>query len=226
MTIKFLGQSCLSITVNSNTILVDPAISVNPLAKDKIDIDTLQADYILLTHAHGDHVADVEPIAKRTGAKIIANYEMANYYKEKGFDAHDMNHGGTAVFDFGTVKCVPASHSSVFPDMTYGGNPCGFVVSANGKAIYIAGDTALTMEMKLIPMFYKLDLAVLPLGDNYTMGIEEAVMASKFVEVDTILGCHYDSFPILEIDHNAAKKAFDDAGKTLVLLDIEEKMTL
>lgn len=226
MTITYYGQSCISIQTNGITILVDPAISVNPLAKDIIDVNTLKADYILITHAHGDHTADVEAIVKQTNAIIISNYEIANYYKAKALDAIDMNQGGTATFNFGILKCVTAVHSSSFPDGSYGGSPCGFVLTAEDKSIYIAGDTALTLDMKLIPMFYTLDLAILPIGDNYTMGIDEALIASNFVNVNTILGYHYDSFPVLEIDHNKAKSKFKAENKNLILLPIGDSIML
>ena len=217
----------MTIQIDDYKILVDPAMSVNPKAVEKDKEHYKDVDYILVTHAHNDHVADVEQVAAKTGATIIANYEIANHYGSKGHESHGMNHGGTMQFPFGELKCVLAVHSSHFEDGSgYGGHPCGFVIVANGKNIYIAGDTALTMDMKLIPLFYDLDLAVLPLGDNYTMGIKEAVMASQFVEVNEVLGCHYDTFPILEIDHNKALKAFETVGKKLHLLDIGQTIKL
>ncbi|CAG0910113.1 unnamed protein product, partial [Cyprideis torosa] len=139
-----------------------------------IDIDSIHADYILLSHGHADHVLDVEQIAKRTGAKLIAGFEVATYYGNKGLDNHPMNHGGKWKFDFGTVKMVNAIHSSSLPDGTYAGHPGGFVIWDNAHCFYYSGDTALTMDMKLIPMTCPtLDFAVLCLGDNFTMGIEE-----------------------------------------------------
>lgn len=225
MKITFYGHAALGIKVGGKHILVDPFISANPLAKH-IDIDNLKADYILLTHAHGDHILDVESIANRTNAIIVSNAEIAAYYATKGLQAHPMNHGGSWNFDFGKVKYVHAAHSSSFPDETYGGNPGGFVIEGEHKNIYIAGDTALTMDMKLIPMRTKLDLAILPIGDNFTMDVEDAIVASDFVECDKILGYHYDTFGYIEINHEEAIRKFFDKGKDLMLLEIGDSIEL
>src|SRR5699024_1651731 len=141
-------------------------------------LNNLKADYILLTHAHQDHVLDVETVAKNNNATIISNAEIAWHYEDKGFQAHPMNHGGKAKFDFGTLKFVNAVHSSSFSDGQNGGNPGGFILEADQKTLYIAGDTALSMDMKLIPLRYALDMAVLPIGDNFTMDVEDAIIAS------------------------------------------------
>ena len=225
MKITFYGQSSLGIEVSGKNIIVDPFISANELASH-INIDELKADYILVTHAHGDHVLDVEAIAKRTGATIVSNAEIATYYEKKGFKSHPMNHGGSWKFDFGSVKYVSAIHSSAFPDGTYGGNPGGFVIESEHKNIYIAGDTALTFDMKLIPLRTKLDLAILPIGNNFTMDIDDAIIASDFVECDKVLGCHYDTFGYIKIDHEEAKKKFFDKGKDLMLLEIGASLEL
>lgn len=226
MKITFYGQNSLGIEVLGKNIIVDPFITGNPLSKDKIDIQSLKADYILLTHAHQDHVLDAEAIANNTGATIVSNYEIAQYYQERGIKAHPMNHGGNWQFDFGKVKYVIAHHTSSFADGTYGGQPGGFVIEGEHKNIYIAGDTALTMDMKLIPMNTKLDLAILPIGDNFTMGVDDAIIASDFVACDKVLGVHYDTFGYIEIDHEIAKKKFYDAGKDLMLLEIGESIEL
>ncbi len=226
MTITFYGQNCLGLQIKGKHILVDPFISGNDLAKDKIDINSLKADYILLTHAHNDHTLDAEEIAKRTGAIIVSNFEITNHYEEKGIEVHPMNHGGSWNFDFGWVKYVVAHHTSSFADGSYGGQPGGFVIEGEHKNIYIAGDTALTMDMKLIPMHTKLDLAILPIGDNFTMGIDDAIIASDFVQCDKVLGVHYDTFGFIEIDHEEAKRKFYDANKDLMLLEIGESIEL
>jgi len=226
MKITFYGQNSLALKIGEFNILVDPFISGNPLSKDHIDILSLKADYILLTHAHQDHVLDAEAIAKNTGATIVSNYEIAMHYQSKGCTVHPMNHGGSWQFDFGKVKYVNAVHTSAFTDGSNGGDPGGFVIEGEHKNIYIAGDTALTMDMKLIPMFTKLDLAVLPIGDNFTMGIDEAIVASDFVECDKVLGVHYDTFGYIEIDHKEAKRKFYDAGKDLMLLNIGESLDI
>lgn len=226
MKITFYGQNSLSIEVSQKHIIVDPFISANPLAKDLVDINSLKADYILLTHAHQDHILDVEVIAKNTGATIVSNYEIAIYYQARGYRGHPMNHGGSWKFDFGNLKYVNAIHTSSFPDGSNGGQPGGFVIEGEHKNIYIAGDTALTMDMKLIPLQTKLDLAILPIGDNFTMGVDDAILASDFVECDKVLGVHYDTFALIKIDHNEAKKKFYDAGKDLMLLDIGKSIEL
>ncbi|MEL7221980.1 MAG: metal-dependent hydrolase [Bacteroidota bacterium] len=222
MKVTFYGQACVGVEMNGTHILFDPFITPNEQASH-INIDDIAADYILLTHAHGDHIADVEHIAKKNGSTIIANYEVASHYGEKGFNIHPMNHGGKTKFDFGTVKMVNAVHSSVFPNGSYGGNPAGFVIWGGGKSFYHAGDTALTMDMQLIPLTCpRLDFAILPIGDNFTMGYEDAVIAADFVKAEKTLGVHYDTFPYIEIDHAAAKKTFADSGKELILLSIGE----
>jgi len=226
MKITFYGQNTLAIEVAGKNIIVDPFISGNPLSKDKVDIMSLKADYILLTHAHEDHILDAEVIAKNTGAKIVSNFEIAMHYQAKGIDVHPMNHGGSWKFDFGNVKYVNAVHTSSFPDGSNGGQPGGFVIEGEHKNIYIAGDTALTMDMKLIPMQTKLDLAILPIGDNFTMGIDDAILASDFVDCEKVLGVHYDTFGFIKINHEEAKKKFYDAGKDLMLLEIGESIEL
>ncbi|MFM9987548.1 metal-dependent hydrolase [Flavobacterium sp.] len=225
MKITFYGHASIGIEVASKHILVDPYISANPKA-NHINIHSLKADYILITHAHNDHILDVEAIAKRTNAVIVSNYEIANHFGDKGLKYHPMNHGGSWKFDFGTVKYVNAIHTSSFLDGSYGGNPGGFVIEGEHKNIYIAGDTALTMDMKLIPMRTKLDLAVLPIGDNFTMNVDDAILASDFVDCDKVLGYHYDTFGYIEINHDEAKKKFFDAGKDLMLLEIGESINL
>lgn len=225
MKITFYGHASLGIEVGGKHIIVDPFITGNPQAAG-IDINTLKADYILLTHAHGDHILDAEAIAERTKAVIVSNAEIASYYAKLGYNSHPMNHGGSWQFDFGKVKFVNAIHSSCFPDGSYGGNPGGFVIEGEHKNIYIAGDTALTMDMKLIPMRTKLDLAILPIGNNFTMDVEDAIIASDFIECDKILGYHYDTFGYIKIDHEDAIRKFFDKGKDLMLLEIGASIEL
>ncbi len=222
MKITFYGHASLGIEINDIHILVDPFISANEKAAH-IDIETLKADYILLTHAHQDHILDAEAIAKRTGAKIVSNYEIVMHYGKLGIEGHPMNHGGSWQFDFGKVKYVNAVHTSSFPDGSYGGQPGGFVIEAD-KTIYIAGDTALTYDMKLIGKGYDLDLAILPIGNNFTMGVDDAIIATRFLNCDRVLGYHYDTFGYIEIDKVRAKAKFDSRLKKLRLLDIGESM--
>jgi L-ascorbate metabolism protein UlaG (beta-lactamase superfamily) len=221
MKITYLGHASLLIEFNEISIIVDPFVSGNPLAS-AIDVNDLDADYILITHAHQDHILDVETIAKNTGAMIISNYEIAMHYGAKNFNVFAMNHGGTYKTPAFSAKYVNAIHTSSFPDGSYGGQPGGFVLTVGRKSIYIAGDTALTYDMKLIPLQTKLDLAILPIGDTFTMGVEDAILASDFVMCDKVLGYHYDSFPPIKIDHDNAKKAFTKKKKELILLEIGE----
>ncbi len=225
MKITYLGHASLAIRVNGKTLIVDPFISGNELAKH-IDVNSLKADYILITHAHGDHILDVETIAKNTGAIIVSNAEIAGYYEAKGFKTHPMNHGGSWEFDFGKVKYVNAIHSSSFPDGSYGGQPGGFVIEASEKNVYIAGDTALTYDMKLIPMKNPLDLAVLPIGSNFTMDVDDAAIAAEFLSVNKVLGYHFDTFGYITIDHKIAKQKFANKNKELVLLPIGESIEI
>lgn len=226
MKITFYGQNCLALEIKGKHILVDPFISGNEMTKGKVDVDEIPADYILLTHAHEDHTLDAERIAKRTKATIVSNFEIAMHYQAMGIEVHPMNHGGSWDFDFGKVKYVIAIHTSSFADGKYGGQPGGFVIEGEQKNVYIAGDTALTMDMQLIPKYTKLDLAILPIGDNFTMGVDDAIIASDFVQCDKVLGVHYDTFGYIEIDHEVAKRKFYDAGKDLMLLEIGEMLEL
>lgn len=225
MKITFYGHSCIGIEVSGKHILIDPFISGNEKASH-IDIAALKADYILITHAHFDHIGDTEAIAKSNNSVIVSNWEIATYFGNKGFQYHPMNHGGSWQFDFGKVKYVAAVHSSSFPDGAYGGNPGGFVIEGEHKNIYISGDTALTMDMKLIPMRTKLDLAIFPIGNCFTMDVEDAITAADFVDCDKILGCHYDTFGFIVVNHEEAIKKFFDAGKDLMLLDIGKSISL
>ncbi|MGH1435513.1 MAG: metal-dependent hydrolase [Lewinella sp.] len=226
MKVTYYGHACVAIETKGKTILFDPFISPNEKAAH-INVDDIHADFILLTHAHIDHVADTRAIAARCGSKVISNYEIAMHYGVKGIAHHPMNHGGKASFEFGTAKYVNAVHTSSFQDGSYGGQPGGFVVWNEEGCFYNAGDTALTMDMKLIPMTCpKLDFALFPIGDNFTMGYEDAVLAAEFAQVDKVIGIHYDTFGYIEIDTVAAKKAFADSGKELILLSIGESIDI
>lgn len=225
MDITFYGHSCVGIKINGLALLVNPFISGNPLAKH-INVNQVKADYILITNAHQDHTMDVEVIAKRTGAKIIANLEIAEYYYNLGIDGHPMNLGGASNFPFGHLKMVPALHSSTFSDGKSGGCACGFVLRTPEKTIYISGNTALHFDMQLIPVRERIDLAVLPIGSNFTMDVEDAIMASDFVKCDKVLGVNYDTFNVIKIDHEAARRSFKAKGKELLLLEIGRTISI
>jgi len=220
MKITFLGHACFLVEVNGTKLLFDPYISPNPLAK-AVDIDSIQADYILLSHGHYDHAADVERIYHNHPATLVANLEMIKWYEQKGITKSlPINPGGKRRLSFGTIKAVNEPHASSMPDGSYAGSAMGFVVQSGDKAFYFAGDTALHQDMKQIDLFYDLDFAILPIGDTFTMGIEEALYAADYVGTERIIGMHYDSFPGIEIDHAWVRRMAEERGKTLTLMDI------
>lgn len=218
MKTTYYGHSCFSVAVAGKTLLFDPFITPNPLAS-AIDIQQLPADFILVSHGHVDHLADAVEIAKRTNALVVANFEVATWLNKMGAPRiQPMNHGGAVNLSFGRVKFVNAIHSSTMPDGSPGGNPGGFVVETGEGGFYYSGDTALTLDMKLIGEAMKLRFAALCVGDNFTMGPGDAVKAAAFVGCDQVLGVHFDTFPPIKIDHAAAQQQFQAAGKTLHLL--------
>jgi L-ascorbate metabolism protein UlaG (beta-lactamase superfamily) len=224
MKITYYGQSCVEIETGGKKLLFDPFITHNPLAKD-IDISTIKPNYILVSHGHADHVADLIEIQKNSGAKVICIAEIAGWLAKQDIDAHGMNIGGAFTFDFGRVKMVNAIHSSSMPDGSYGGNPAGFVIYAEDRTIYFAGDTALTYDMKLLADD-NVDWALLPIGDNYTMGADDAVKACGFINCKNVIGVHYDSFPVIKIDKEETAKKFIAAGLNLKLPAVGESLTL
>jgi L-ascorbate metabolism protein UlaG (beta-lactamase superfamily) len=199
-------------------LLFDPFISGNELARG-VDVQRIAADLILLSHGHADHVADAESIAKRTGATIVSNYEITQWFSQRGVpQVHPLNHGGSFRFGPLRIKFVNAIHSSGLPDGSYGGNPGGFVVESSEGNFYYSGDTALTMDMKLIGETTRLTFAALPIGDNFTMGVEDAIKAAEFVRCNEVLGLHYNTFPPIRIDTATATERFSAAHKRLHLL--------
>ncbi len=220
MIVTYYGHSCFSVEVSGKTLLFDPFITPNPLASS-IDYANLRPDYILLSHGHFDHVADVEAIARLSGATLVGNYEVIQWFGGKGLEKiHPMNSGGSWDFDFGRVTFTPAIHSSSMPDGTYGGVPGGFRVETPEGAFYYSGDTALTRDIELIAKAGPLKFVLLCIGDNFTMGIKDAVTASEWLGCPEIIGVHYDTFPLIAIDHAVAREAFAKAGKNLHLLEI------
>lgn len=224
MKTTYYGQSTIMIETEGKKLLFDPFITPNPAAKH-IDIHALKPNYILVSHGHGDHVADLIEIQKSSGAKVICIAEIANWLANKGIEAHGMNIGGGFNFDFGRVKMVNAVHSSTMPDGAAGGNPAGFVLYAEGKKIYYAGDTALTYDMKLLED-ENLDWAFLPIGDNYTMGVDDAIKATNFINCKNVIGVHYDTFPVIAIDKEEVMEKFVKAGVNLKLPKIGETIEL
>ena len=218
MKVTYYGHSCFAVETAGRTLLFDPFITPNEQARS-IDINKVRADFILISHGHFDHLADAVTVAKQTGATVISNYEITVWLGQQGLTkTHPLNHGGGARFDFGRAKFTPAIHSSGLPDGTYGGNPGGFLVETTDGAFYYAGDTALTYDMKLIGEGTRLRFAALPIGDNFTMGVDDAIKAAEFVRCDEILGLHYNTFPPIRIDTAEAVRKFQAARKNLHLL--------
>jgi L-ascorbate metabolism protein UlaG (beta-lactamase superfamily) len=220
MLITYYGHSCFSVKTGDKILLFDPFIKDNPLAK-QIDISKIKADYIFISHGHEDHIADAISIAKRTEATVVSNFEIITWLEKKGIaNVHPMNIGGHWIFDFGKVKCVNAVHSSSLPDGSYGGNPMGFLIETPEGNFYYSGDTALTYDMKLIGDYKSINFALMPVGGNFTMGIDNAILASDFINCEKIIGLHYDTYPIIKINHKEAVEKFMNAGKELMLLPI------
>lgn len=225
MKYTYYGQSCFLLEADGKKFLFDPFITHNPLAKG-IDINSIEADFILVSHGHADHITDLPEIAKRTNAHVIAIVEVADWIKK-----HDVKHVtdvnfGKSKFDFGTLRTVWAVHSSSNPDGSYGGNPAGFVLELEGKSIYYAGDTALTWEMKILADLYNLDYAILPIGGHYTMDVDDALVATKYLECNKVIGVHYNTFPPIQIDTKEAQAKFNRENKTLLLPAIGESIEL
>lgn len=226
MQLSFYGHSCFEVTIGGKKILFDPFITYNELAKD-IDINSLSPDYIFLSHGHSDHIADCIAIAGRTGCKVVANFEIHEWLNKQGIaNTHPMNTGGKWHFEFGTVKAVVAQHSSSLPDGSYGGNPMGFLFMTEEVNFYYSGDTALTLDMQLIPRWAKLDFSVMPIGDNFTMDVADAAIAADFVQCDTVVGVHYNTFGFIKIQEAEAIQIFSAAGKKLLLPKIGESIKL
>jgi len=225
MKTTYYGQSTIMIEAEGKKLLFDPFITPNPAA-NHIDVNALKPDYILVSHGHGDHVTDLVAIQKSSGAKVICIAEIANWLNDQGIEnVHGMNIGGGFNFDFGRVKMVNAVHSSTLPDGSSGGNPAGFVLYSEGKKIYFAGDTALTYDMKLLED-ENLDWAFLPIGDNYTMGVDDAIKATRFINCKNVIGIHYDTFPVISIDKDETIEKFIKAGVNIKLPAIGEEIAL
>jgi L-ascorbate metabolism protein UlaG (beta-lactamase superfamily) len=226
MKFTYYGHACFQVETNGRKLLFDPFISFNELAK-KININDIEADHILVSHGHFDHIADCVTLAQATGAQVICNWEIYEWLVKNGVsNVHPMNTGGQRQFDGFAVRCTVAQHSSGLPDGSYGGNPMGFIISNTEGSFYYSGDTALTMDMQLIPKWAKLNFAVLPIGDNFTMGYEDAAEAARMIGCKTVIGVHYDTFGFITIDHQKAIAAFEKAGCNLQLIAIGSSISL
>jgi len=226
MKFTFFGHSSFLVETMGKKLLFDPFITPNELAKE-INVDAIKPDYILLSHGHADHVADVERIYENSEATIISNYEVVGWFGAKSLErGHPMNHGGSWEFDFGTVKLVNAVHSSSMPDGSYGGNPVGIIVKNTEGCFYYAGDTALTKDMELIGEEFNLDFSIMPVGDNFTMGVSDAMKAAKMVRCDQVIGVHFDSFPYVAIDKSESMQIAAEKNVQLTLPEIGQTLSL
>jgi L-ascorbate metabolism protein UlaG (beta-lactamase superfamily) len=223
--ITYHGHSAFEIITGDHSVLIDPFFTYNKNAKVKpADV---KADYIILSHAHGDHIGDSMEIAKNNDATIIAVHELSEYLISKGYKSHGMGIGGHKVFPFGKVKLTIAHHSSSLEsENLYMGEPAGIILTLGDKTIYHAGDTGLFLDMKLIGEMFNIDLALLPIGDNYTMGIDDAVKAVEFLNCKTVSPMHYGTFDVIDTNPEEFKRKVESIGKKCVIMPYGEAITI
>lgn len=225
MKLKYFSHSSFQITTDGGkVILIDPFLDGNPTSPVKSS--EVSADYIILTHGHGDHLGDAFKIAKRTDPLFICVNELANYCSEHGFEAHNMHIGGGYNFDFGRVKFTIAHHGSKTPDNEYAGEPAGVLLTIDGKIVYHTGDTGLFYDMKLIGEMNKIDYMILPIGDNFTMGIDDAVKAVELTNPEYSIPIHYNTFPVIEADPEEFKNKIESIGKKCIVMEYGQEIEL
>ncbi len=225
MKLRYFSHSAFQITTEDNKcILIDPFLDQNPTSPVKSDEVT--ADYIVLTHAHGDHLGDSFKIADKTSPLFISVNELADYIASKGYKAHNMHIGGSWNFDFGKVKFTIAHHGSITPDGHYAGEPAGVILTIDGKTIYHAGDTGLFLDMKLIGELNDIDYFLVPIGDNFTMGIDDAVKAVEFVNPKVAIPIHYNTFPLINANPKEFKEKVEAKGFNSRILEYGEEIEL
>ncbi len=226
MKLRYFSHSAFQITTDSGQVLlIDPFLDNNPTSPVKSE-EIEKTDFIILTHAHGDHIGDAFKIAERTNPTFIAVNELANYCAEKGFTAHNMHIGGAYNFSFGKVKFTIAHHGSQTPEGNYAGEPAGVLITADGKTIYHTGDTGLFYDMKLIGEMNSIDYMLLPIGDNFTMGIDDAVKAVEFVNPKVAIPMHYNTWPPIEADPNDFKSKVNKLGYESIVMNYGEVIEL
>jgi L-ascorbate metabolism protein UlaG (beta-lactamase superfamily) len=218
--LTFLGHSAWLIETDEHVIAIDPFLKGNPSAKLKPS--DIKADYIIVTHAHGDHLGDAVPMAKASGGTIISNFEIANYCTSNGANTHPLHIGGAHEFPFGKVKLTPAWHGSSFPDGSYGGTPAGCLLMLNGKTIYHTGDTGLFLDMKLIGEMNPVDIFLVSIGDNFTMGIDDAVKAVELVKPKITIPMHYKTFELIDVNGNEFREKVQAKGFEVKLVAVGE----
>lgn len=229
--ITYYGHAVFLLNDGKHNVIVDPFLDGNPVAPLKAS--DIKADYIVVTHAHGDHLGDAVPIAKRNKATIVANNEIAEYVKSKGAQAHNMHVGGTMKLldesshrPFGWVKLTIAHHGSVTPDGVYGGNPCGALINMDEKTVYHTGDTGLFYDMKLIGEMNPVDVMLCPIGDNYTMGITDAVKAVELTRPKLAVPMHYNTWPVIAADPNEFVRRVASVGLKATAMKVGDTLDL
>ena len=226
MKLTHYGHACFLLETQGFSILFDPFISGNELARG-IDIDAVSCDFILISHGHADHIADADRIIKNNpGAIVLSSFEVCQWLSARGVvHTIPMNTGGKKDLPFGSVKCVVAQHSSSMPDGSYGGHPMGFVIHSAGKTLYFAGDTALTTDMQIIPRLWGTpDVSLLPVGDHFTMGYEDACIAAEWLHCKHVVAMHYDTFEPIRVDKGIARDHFASSGISLTFLQPGESL--
>ncbi|MFM7078844.1 MAG: metal-dependent hydrolase [Bacteroidota bacterium] len=226
MKFTYWGHSCFSVAHGEASLLFDPFVSPNPLASH-ISLEAIQPTHIFISHGHEDHMADAISIADATNATVVSNFEVIQWLSKKGMkNGLALNIGGGIQAGDFYVKCTHAIHSSSMPDGSYGGTAMGFVASCSGTGFYYAGDTALTVEMKLIGEYFKPAVLLMPIGGSFTMDVADAIIAAGFCGCSNVIGLHYDTFEPIRIDKTNARERFSQSGIELKLLEIGESISI